>query len=81
MAEASMESVLELSYQVQSVAPVSAPEGSTGSWFRYVITQGNNTENAITGIRSGSLAEINVQLSEMVDRLNERRGKLQAKKK
>ena len=81
MAEASMESVLELSYQVQSVVPVSPPEGSSGSWFRYIITQGSNTENAITGVRSGNLAEINVQLAEMVDRLNERRGKLQAKKK
>ena len=81
MAGAPLERVLELSYEVQSIRSVSAPEGSSGAWYRYVITQGQHTENAITGIRSGSLAEIEHQLAEMVDRLNERRGKLQAKKK
>jgi hypothetical protein len=72
---------LESQFQVKSVLPVPPPQGSEGDWYRYVITQGNNGENAITGTRSGNLSEIHRQLADMVERLNERLGKIEAKKK
>jgi hypothetical protein len=72
---------VETPFQVSSVDPVADPTGGKDSWFRYVISQGTNLNNAITGTRCGSLAEVNLQLNEMVARLNERRGKAQAKKK
>ena len=75
------QALLESKFQVQSVLPIPAPEGSEGEWYRYVITQGNSGENAITGTRSGNLTEIHRQLADMVERLNERLGKLEAKKK
>ena len=65
-----------LLYRLDSVVPATAPAGSDGTWYRYVIVQGANT---ITGFRSGTLAELNPVLQEMVDRLNERAGKQRAK--
>jgi hypothetical protein len=75
------QTLLESQFQVESVLPVPTPEGSEGEWYRYVITQGGSTDNAITGTRSGNLSEIHRQLAEMVERLNERLGKIEAKKK
>ena len=69
------------SYRIDSVVPVADPSGGSGEWFRYVITLGPLDDNAIVGTRSGALAEVNAQLDEMVRRLNERLGKLQARKK
>lgn len=71
------EALLEVPFRLESMAPVPAPEGSDGIWYRYVICQGTNE---ITGLRSGSQAEVTRLLDEMIERLNERRlGK--AKKK
>ncbi|MGH8177813.1 MAG: hypothetical protein ACREV5_16275 [Steroidobacter sp.] len=64
------ETVLELPFKVDSIAKTAAPEGSDGLWHCYVISQGTNT---ITGVRAGSHTEVAMQLSEMVERLNERR--------
>jgi hypothetical protein len=75
------QSLLETSFQIDSIVPIADPTGGSNSWYRYVISQGANSSNAITGTRSGSLLEINVQLKDMVERLNERCGKLAAKKK
>jgi hypothetical protein len=75
------QSLLETSFQIDSIVPIADPTGGSNSWYRYVISQGGNTSNAITGTRSGNLLEINVQLKDMVERLNERCGKLAAKKK
>lgn len=75
------QSLLESQFQVESVLPIPTPQGSEGEWYRYVITQGGSKENAITGTRSGNLSEIHRQLAEMVERLNERLGKIEAKKK
>jgi hypothetical protein len=69
---------LESLYRLDSVVSTPAPDGSTDSWYRYVIVQGHNT---ITGFRAGSLAELNPVLQNMVLRLNERAGKLLAKAK
>jgi hypothetical protein len=78
---AQTQTVLESQFQVQSVLPVATPAGSEGDWYRYVITQGNGGDNAITGTRSGNLSDIHRQLADMVERLNERLGKIESKKK
>jgi hypothetical protein len=73
-----VQTVLESPFQLESLDETTAPEGSEGSWYRYVISQGTNT---ITGTRSGSRAEVTALLHEMVQRLNERRGKFLAKQR
>jgi hypothetical protein len=78
---AQTQSVLETCFQIDSIVPIADPTGGSNSWYRYVISQGPNADNAITGTRSGNLLEINVQLKDMVERLNERCGKLAKKKK
>lgn len=72
---------METAFHVDSIDPAKDPTGGDAEWFRYVISQGPNNENAITGTKSGSLAEVRLQVLDMVTRLNERFGKLQAKKK
>lgn len=64
-------------YQLQSIIPAMTPEGSEGTWYRYVIVQG---ENEITGLRSGNQNEVDLAIREMVDRLNERSAGKAAKK-
>jgi hypothetical protein len=61
---------IEAPFRVDSISKVTAPEGSDGIWFKYVITQGNNL---ISGVRSGAQAEVTSLVGEMVERLNERR--------
>lgn len=73
--------LMETAFHLDSVFPTEDPTGEGATWFRYVISQGPNGENAITGAKSGSLTEVRAQLLDMVTRLNERFGKLQAKKK
>jgi hypothetical protein len=45
-----------------------------------VISQGATGENAITGSKSGSREDVQLQLHQMVTRLNERFGKVQGSK-
>jgi hypothetical protein len=75
------EALIETGFHLDSVVPVADPTGGNASWFRYVISQGTTSENAITGTKSGSHTDVQLQLQQMVTRLNERFGKLQAKKK
>lgn len=63
-------------FRLDSMEPAASPDGSEGPWFRYVIIQGSNV---ITGLRSGTHAELDPILRDMVERLNERAGKHQAK--
>lgn len=70
------QAVVDFLYRLDSVVPTATPEGSDGTWYRYVIVQGANT---ITGLRPGTLAELNPVLEDMVARLNERAGKQRAK--
>ena len=81
MSQTYVQTVLKSPFQIESVLPVAAPKGTAGDWYRYVISQGENMDNAITGTRSGNLTDIHAQLAEMVERLNERLGKIEAKKK
>jgi hypothetical protein len=71
--------VLESPFRVESVSPAAAPDGSDGPWHRYVITQGSDERNTITGLRAGTRIEVDAQLKGMVDQLNERYSRLQAK--
>ena len=67
-------------FWLDSIEPVEPPEGSEGSWFRYVITQ--KGVNKITGIRSGTRAEVGSRLDDMIQCLNDRRlGKYGSKTK
>jgi hypothetical protein len=77
MKPSTTEMLLEVPFRLASITPADAPDGSQGSWFRYVISQG---ANEITGLRAGSQSEVQRLVDEMIERLNERRiGK--AKKK
>lgn len=60
----------EVPFRLASLIKTGAPEGSDGTWYRYVIAQGTNE---ITGIRNGAEAEVAHLVGEMVERLNERR--------
>jgi hypothetical protein len=73
-----MHAVLETPFRLDVVAPVPAPDGGDGEWHRYVITQGSNT---ITGLRLGTGEEVRRQLDVMIENLNVRLGKQQAKQR
>jgi hypothetical protein len=75
------ESLIETGFHLDSVVPVADPTGGDAPWFRYVISQGATHENAITGTKSGSREDVQLQLHQMVTRLNERFGKVQGKAK
>lgn len=72
------QAILETPFQLESLMETPAPEGSEGVWCRYVISQGSNT---ITGTRAGTCVEVTAMVQAMVERLNERRGKYQAKQR
>ena len=58
-------------YEIVSVQRAEPPPGLEGSdWFRYVITQGDNT---INGCRQGNLKAVTMAVEEIVVQLNERR--------
>lgn len=61
---------VDVPFRVDLISEVPAPEGSSGIWHQYVISQGTNT---ITGLRAGARVEVVAQLDEMVERLNQRR--------
>lgn len=75
------ESLIETGFHLDSIVSIADPSGGDASWFRYVISQGAKSENAITGRKSGSRMDVQLQVDQMVARLNERFGKLQAKTK
>jgi hypothetical protein len=60
----------EIQYRLESLDPAVTPQGSEGPWFRYVIAQGTNL---ITGLHAGDKTQVTHVVSEMVERLNERR--------
>ncbi|GBF31398.1 hypothetical protein MnTg04_01359 [bacterium MnTg04] len=58
-------------YEIVSVQRAEPPPGLEGSdWYRYVITQGDNT---INGCRQGNLKAVTMAVEEIVVQLNERR--------
>jgi hypothetical protein len=61
-------------FKLTSILKEGPPAGADGiSWHRYVITQGENTDNTITGHRQGSTRSVTLAVEEIVLHLNERR--------
>ena len=59
-------------YKLDQIEKSKAPDGGDGKdWFRYTITQGDNT---ITGYRQGSQRAVTKAVKQIVVDLNERRG-------
>ncbi len=56
-------------FALTSMAEISAPDGCSGTWQHYVITQGHNR---IEGMRCGSHDEVSMALADVLDRLNGR---------
>lgn len=54
-------------FRLESMMETPAPDGATGVWYRYVITQGTNV---IEGTRAGTHADVSRSLDEMIERLN-----------
>lgn len=71
--------MVETPFQIDSIAPIPNPNGGSTEWYQYVISQGPNAANAIRGRRRGNPDEVNAQLRDMVERLNERFGKVKSK--
>lgn len=71
---------IETGFHLDSVVAIADPTGTGASWFRYVISQGATGENAITGTKSGTRTEVQLQVQQMLIRLNERFGKLQGRR-
>jgi len=67
---ASTDVALELPFKMDSIATVAAPAGAAGTWFSYVISQG---ENRIAGMRAGTHAEVTTHVHDLIERLNDRR--------
>jgi hypothetical protein len=63
-------------FRLDTLQEIEAPEGCDGVWHRYVIVQGTNT---IVGMRSGALSDVNHIVNGIVERLNLRFAKQQAK--
>ena len=66
-----VDALLGVPFQVDSIHPAPAPDGSGGTWYRYVVKQGST--NTITGVRSGTREEVSERIAAMVETLNERR--------
>jgi hypothetical protein len=64
-------------FWIASIIEVPPPEGAEGVWQRYVIMQGSS--NTITGLRSGTRLEVSMLVESMVQRLNERFEKREAR--
>lgn len=58
-------------YEIVSVESVDPPRGLAGAgWYRYTIGQGENT---IHGYRQGDLESVTESVTDIVERLNQRR--------
>ena len=66
-----VDALVGVPFHLESIHPAPAPDGSGGTWYRYVLTQGS--ANTITGIRSGTRQEVSERIEAMVVTLNERR--------
>jgi hypothetical protein len=56
-------------YKVTSVEKTPEPTGSTGSWYKYVIS---NRGSTITGQRCGTLKQVTKHAEDFADQLNNR---------
>lgn len=63
-------------FRLESITEVPAPDDRPGTWHHYVIMQGTNR---ITGLRSGTGPEVTLALESLVEHLNERFERRQAR--
>ena len=66
-----VDALLGVPFRLESIQLAPAPDGSGGTWYRYVVTQGS--ANTIRGIRSGTREEVSERIEAMIETLNERR--------
>ena len=57
-------------YRLIDIVPTPPPDGSSGEWFLYRISQGANT---IRGYKSGNRYSVTTDVEQIVEDLNERR--------
>lgn len=57
-------------YRLIDIEPTQPPDGSSGEWFLYRISQGANT---IRGYKCGSRFSVTTDVEQIVEVLNERR--------
>ncbi|HZM58218.1 MAG TPA: hypothetical protein VFB85_00445 [Vicinamibacterales bacterium] len=68
--------ILQTPFCLDSLDDVAPPSGCEGTWYRYVIRQG---DNVIVGLREGARSEVVAIVDQYVARLNERFAKHQSK--
>ena len=66
----------EVPFRLASLIETGGPEGSVGTWYRYVIKQG---DNVIVGLREGAHSEVSAIVAAYIERLNQRFAKQQSK--
>ena len=57
-------------YRLVDIEPTQPPDGASGEWFAYRISQGSNV---IRGLKSGSRFSVAADVEQIVVVLNERR--------
>jgi hypothetical protein len=68
--------ILQTPFCLDSLDDIPTPSGCEGTWYRYVIRQG---DNVIVGMRGGERSEVVAVVDDYVNRLNIRFAKHQAK--
>jgi hypothetical protein len=68
--------VLQAPFRLDSLEDVAPPSGCEGTWYKYVIKQG---DNVIVGLREGAQSEVSATVSAYIERLNLRFAKQQSK--
>jgi hypothetical protein len=63
-------------FRLDSLEDVPPPSGCEGTWYRYVIKQG---DNVIVGLRAGAHSEVSATVAAYIERLNLRFAKQQSK--
>jgi hypothetical protein len=63
-------------FRLDSLEDVPPPSGCEGTWYRYVIKQG---DNVIVGLREGAHSEVSATVAAYIERLNLRFAKQQSK--
>lgn len=68
--------IVQAPFRLDSLEDVAPPSGCEGTWYRYVIKQG---DNVIVGLREGAHSEVSATVAAYIDRLNLRFAKQQSK--
>jgi hypothetical protein len=68
--------ILQAPFRLDSLEDVPPPSGCEGTWYRYVIKQG---DNVIVGLREGAHSEVSAIVAAYIERLNLRFAKQQNK--